>query len=169
MWLSASTSDTSALRHTHYIYILKMRIPFGLVRRPWIVNGLLRFFIKKILSELLCACNCCNWLMPRWVACRMAFKLRWRSPRKKCTAGLAKPISEVDPCGDESVAFSSHADNTSSASIPNWTALPIFNLFWLMHLLNCLEFVVLSYRVKLDPNVQFPFAIHKLCHQSSQL
>lgn len=82
------------------------------------VSGLLRFFIKKMLSELLCACNCCNWLMPRCVAWRMAFKLRWRRPRKKCTAGLAKPISDVEPCGDASVTFSSHADSTSSANIP---------------------------------------------------
>lgn len=37
---------------------------------------------------------------------------------KKWTAGLAKPSSDVEPCGDDSDTFSSHADNTSSASIP---------------------------------------------------
>lgn len=93
-------------------------VPFGFVRSPWIVNGLLRFFNNSILSELLCACICCNWWIPRCVACRMAFKFRWRRPRKKWTAGFARPISDVDPCGDVSAKFSSQADNTSSASIP---------------------------------------------------
>lgn len=37
---------------------------------------------------------------------------------KKWTAGLAKPNSEVDPCGEASDTFSSHADITSSANIP---------------------------------------------------
>lgn len=100
------------------VFCIAQHIPFGFVRKPWMVNGLLRFFNRKILSGLLCACNCCNWLMPRCVACRIAFKLRCRRPRKKWTAGFAKPISLVDPCGDESVTFSSHADKTSSAILP---------------------------------------------------
>lgn len=93
-------------------------LPFGFVRSPWMVNGLLRFFNNSILSELLCACNCCNWWIPRCVAWRIAFKLRCRRPRKKWTAGFDRPISEVEPCGDNSAEVSSHADNTSSASIP---------------------------------------------------
>lgn len=37
---------------------------------------------------------------------------------KKCTAGLAKPSSDVEPCGEVSDTFSSQAESTSSASIP---------------------------------------------------
>lgn len=43
---------------------------------------------------------------------------KWFIYLKKCTAGLASPISEVDPCGEASDTFSSQADITSSANIP---------------------------------------------------
>lgn len=159
-------------------------LPFGLVRKPWIVNGLPRFFNRKILSWLLCAWSCCNWLMPLCVACRMAFKLRWRRPRKKWTAGLANPISDVDPCGDASAAFSSQADSTSSASIP------IFIVNNLNHWKNVADwFQMKSFQMKSfqmkpfqvdqsewisiyhathGPSVRFPFAKRRQCRQNSQ-
>lgn len=49
-----------------------------------------------------------------WVAWRMAERFRCLNPRKKWTAGFAKPISPVE----DSFVCSSQAYNTSSALIP---------------------------------------------------